>query len=1133
MDACTLKALTDANGVLTRLEFRILGPLEVADGDVVVPLGGARQRALLAILLLNANEVVSSDRLIDELWGERSPDSGRTALQVRVSQLRKALGRAGAALLTRPPGYVLELDPEQLDLHQFERLVGEADTADPATAAAKLREALALWRGEPLAELAYESFAQRVIGRMQELRVAAIEKRIDADLALGRHAELVAELEELAAEHPHREYLRGQLMVALYRCGRQADALDTYRRARSALTAELGLEPGPELEALQKAILNHDRALLADEPAVASPPRASSSSERIKTADRSRRVAWLLVAAAAVIGVAAVAAGIARLTNTGSTPLRVAPNSVAAIDIRNNAVVAAVPVGSGPGPISFGSGSLWVANGNDQTVWRIDPSTRRVLRTFSVGDSPDDIAATDSGTWVASSRNRATTMSVSRIDPQFNSVGPPTRIPVVVPGDSGPVAVADGAVWVAPTSGLLTRLDPASGRIIRRVNTNVTAAAAAIGEGAVWVVDGDANTVTRVDPTGLLTPIAVGNGPSSIAAGAGGVWVVDSLDDQVVRIDPNTRAVTATISVGRSPSNVAVGAGSIWVANSGDGTVTRINPQTETVTATIAVGASPQAIAFADGRAWVTVEARTASPGQEVSGSTVRVEQLFGPLAVDPAVAYDPTAWSILYATCVKLFNYPDASGAAGAQLTPEAAEAMPVPSARGRTYTFTIRTGFRFSPPSNQPVTAQTFESTIERALNPKMHAPLARDFTDIVGAQAYMSGRAQHISGVVARGDRLTIRLVTPQPDFLSRLALPIFCAIPADTPIDPRGVPVIPAAGPYHVTSYGQGHDTVLVRNPNYRGSRPHVFRRIELTTGISSQRAVTDIKAGHADYTSLQGAPLSALKQLQTQLAAQYGSRSPAATRGAQQYYAHVIPEDDFFVLNTHRPLFSDARLRQALNYAIDRRALASFGDGFAGPDLPADHYLPAGIPGSSNEHVYPVRPDVTKARALARGNGRTAVLYTCNYPACAPQAQIVKNELGKIGLRVVVRETSPNVIYSLAQKPVQPYDLALANWVPDYPDPAAMLNGLLDNPSFFPTFDDPRWRPRLAAVARLSGPDRYIAYGKLDLRLTRDAAPVLIFGNALSYDFFSRRVGCQTYGVYLGTDLAALCLRGSR
>jgi ABC-type transport system substrate-binding protein len=144
-----------------------------------------------------------------------------------------------------------------------------------------------------------------------------------------------------------------------------------------------------------------------------------------------------------------------------------------------------------------------------------------------------------------------------------------------------------------------------------------------------------------------------------------------------------------------------------------------------------------------------------------------------------------------------------------------------------------------------------------------------------------------------------------------------------------------------------------------------------------------------------------------------------------------------------------------------------------------------------------------------------------------------QAQIVKNELGKIGLRVVVRETSPNVIYSLAQKPVQPYDLALANWVPDYPDPAAMLNGLLDNPSFFPTFDDPRWRPRLAAVARLSGPDRYIAYGKLDLRLTRDAAPVLIFGNALSYDFFSRRVGCQTYGVYLGADLAALCLRGSR
>jgi DNA-binding SARP family transcriptional activator len=243
------------------MEFRILGPLEVADGDALVPLAGAKQRALLAILLLTANEVISSDRLIDELWGEQSPDSGRTALQVRVSQLRKALGGAGALILTRAPGYVLRLERQQLDLHRFERLVGEADVAEPAVAAVMLREALALWRGPPLADLAYESFAQAAIGRLEELRLAALEKRIEADLALGRHAELVAELEALVTQHPLRERLRAQLMLALYRCGRQADALADYRTARRALTEELAIEPSPPLRELEQAILRQDPSL--------------------------------------------------------------------------------------------------------------------------------------------------------------------------------------------------------------------------------------------------------------------------------------------------------------------------------------------------------------------------------------------------------------------------------------------------------------------------------------------------------------------------------------------------------------------------------------------------------------------------------------------------------------------------------------------------------------------------------------------------------------------------------------------------------------------------------------------------------------------------------------------------------
>jgi DNA-binding SARP family transcriptional activator len=222
------------------MQFRILGPLEVFDDGREVQLAGASQRALLALLLLHANEVVSSDRLIDELWDAAPPASGVTALQVRVSQLRKALGSAAERLETKPPGYVLRVGPEELDLDRFTRLLDQADGAEPSVAAHKLREALALWRGPALADFAYESFAQASIGRVEELRLAAVERRIDADLSLGRHAQLVSELETLIVEHPLQERLRGQLMLALYRSGRQADALEAYQATRRALVEALG-----------------------------------------------------------------------------------------------------------------------------------------------------------------------------------------------------------------------------------------------------------------------------------------------------------------------------------------------------------------------------------------------------------------------------------------------------------------------------------------------------------------------------------------------------------------------------------------------------------------------------------------------------------------------------------------------------------------------------------------------------------------------------------------------------------------------------------------------------------------------------------------------------------------------------
>jgi DNA-binding SARP family transcriptional activator len=240
------------------VDYRILGPLEAVDGDRRLPLGGPKQRSLLALLLLRANEVVSTDELVDRLWGERPPATAPKIVQVQVWRLRKALG--SDALATRSPGYVLRVGPEELDLARFERLVAEARAAQPAQSAEKLRVALALWRGAPLADLAHEDFAAEV-ARLEELRIAALEERIEADLALGRQTELVSELEGLVTTHPYRERLHGQLMLALYRSGRQTEALERFQELRRLLDDELGLEPGEPLKQLQRAILAHDASL--------------------------------------------------------------------------------------------------------------------------------------------------------------------------------------------------------------------------------------------------------------------------------------------------------------------------------------------------------------------------------------------------------------------------------------------------------------------------------------------------------------------------------------------------------------------------------------------------------------------------------------------------------------------------------------------------------------------------------------------------------------------------------------------------------------------------------------------------------------------------------------------------------
>src|SRR5215469_13957550 len=290
-------ARREGGTVGTGLEFGILGPLEVKAGGAPVRVGGPRQRALLALLLCHANRVVSRDQLIDELLGDQPDGSAEPILRVQISRLRKVLadGDAAPRLIARPPGYSLRVEDGELDLQVFEQRATDGRRAleqgDPGRAAVLLREAESLWRGRPLADLEFERFARFEIQRLEACRLAAVEERIEAELALGRHAALCPELEQLVAEHPLRERLRGQLMLALYRSGRQADALETYRTGRALLVEELGLEPGPELQRLECAILQQDAGLdLPGRAVAASGPDAVPDTEGLRATgpDRNR-----------------------------------------------------------------------------------------------------------------------------------------------------------------------------------------------------------------------------------------------------------------------------------------------------------------------------------------------------------------------------------------------------------------------------------------------------------------------------------------------------------------------------------------------------------------------------------------------------------------------------------------------------------------------------------------------------------------------------------------------------------------------------------------------------------------------------------------------------------------------------
>ena len=596
------------------MDIRLLGPIETSLDSGLAGLGPRQQRAVLAMLALQLNRTVSTDRLIEGLWGERAPPSAPKLVQLYVSHLRQLLG-AEAEIVTRGRGYELRLAADRVDAARFERLVAEAAAAN-GPGAGLAREALALWRGPALADVADEPFAGAEIRRLDELRLRATELAIDGELAAGRHRELIGELEALVAAHPLSERLHGQRMLALYRSGRQAEALAAYRHARRVLVDEIGVEPDRELRRLHDAILRQDAALdlpaaVAPSAAVPSPVVAGGRAPPVAARTPGRRVLVAVAALVLVGGLAVFAVG------RWSGPERIASideNAVGLIDPGSGQITAQYPVGRGASALTVGGGSVWVANAGDGTVSRIERGRDQIV-TIPVGEGPSDLAFAAGSLWVTDRGG-----AVWQISPAVN------RVVRRIPAGNAPrgIVAGYGALWVASEADrTVTRIGLGRGAVTRRIDLGANPTALAAGEGAVWVTSEEGATVFRIEPRSgtVVGTIAVGNGPVDVAVADGAAWTANRQDATVSRIDPATDTVTDIVKLPRDPSAIAAAEGEVWVTSPTDGSVTRIDPMTRR-TQTVAVNSSPSAIAVIDGKVWT---AALAAPATH-RGGTLRVQ---------------------------------------------------------------------------------------------------------------------------------------------------------------------------------------------------------------------------------------------------------------------------------------------------------------------------------------------------------------------------------------------------------------------------------------------------------------------------------------------------------------------------
>jgi DNA-binding SARP family transcriptional activator/streptogramin lyase len=591
------------------VQYRILGPLDVVQGDLNVRIAPGRERTLLLLLLINTPAPVSLRRIIDALWPDDPPESAQKIVQNYVLRLRKALG--ADAIRTTASGYALETPVDAVDATVaaalLERSAQALDSGDADTAGDTATKAVSMWRGDAMYDVREERFAQPEIARLDELHASGLELAFEAALRLGRHEATVGALQQHVLAHPLRERPRRQLMLALYRSGRQADALAVYRDARASF-AEQGLEPTKDLRELERAMLNDE---VDPAPAALRPedgtPRPEGRPPRLS---RRRRIA-----AAALAAASAVSLGTVLLLRHGDdrSVSSLTADSLARINPVTGAVELSVPVGKTPTDVAASPTAVWTTNFDDRTVTRLDLRTRREVVVGGVS-TPTAIAASPAGVWVISDFDGA----VERLEPASGAVLAVLHLP------SGLSAVATGAgrVWISnETRGSLSSIDPRTNRVVETLGGFDRPVGVAFGAGRTWITEAGSRRLDAVSPdsgrVALRIPLSLR--PGGLAFGANDLWVLDPFDAAVTRVDAFTGS-QRVISVGQVPSHIAVQSGRVWVTTDRDHAILVLDASngallkrlTLSNAATPAPGSAaitPGGLAAANGAVWLTVQA--------------------------------------------------------------------------------------------------------------------------------------------------------------------------------------------------------------------------------------------------------------------------------------------------------------------------------------------------------------------------------------------------------------------------------------------------------------------------------------------------------------------------------------------